>query len=270
MMKSDQIIKKLSFKNAQFTYYISGDKEKETILMLHPAFTDHHIFEEQTVYFQKSYRVITLDMPGHGENQVSGTKVTLTEMPEIINQLLLENDIVDCHILSVSMGSLVAQAFADRYPDRVKSIIIVGGYSIHKANERVLKKQRSEGLKWIKYILFSMKKFRAYLTSASCHTEQGRAVFANGVQHFTRKSFAAMAGMNAFFIKKDTPMPYPLLIVVGEHDLKLIQEAARELHELELHSELVLMPRAGHCANIDAPSEFNHIVDNFLSTIANR
>ncbi|OBZ13184.1 alpha/beta fold hydrolase [Bacillus sp. FJAT-26390] len=270
MKRSDSITKRLAFNNAQLTYYITGDQQKETILMLHPAFTDHHIFEAQMDYFQKSYQIIVLDMPGHGENQVAGAKLSIKDMPEIINQLLSENGILACHLLSVSMGSLVAQAFADRYPDRVKSVIIVGGYSIHKANERVLKSQRSEGFKWILYILFSMRKFRSYVSAFSCCTDQGRAVFARGAKHFNRKSFSAMAGMNTFFIKKNTPMPYPLLIVIGEHDLELIQAAARELHRLELHSELVFMPGAGHCANVDAPHVFNLLACHFLTAHADR
>jgi pimeloyl-ACP methyl ester carboxylesterase len=270
MKRSDRTAKRLAFKNAQLTYCIIGDKQKETILMLHPAFTDHHIFEAQMDYFQKSHQVIALDMPGHGDNQVGQANISIKDMPEIINQLLLENNIQACHLLSVSMGSLVAQAFADRFPNRVNSVIVIGGYSIHKANERVLKSQRNEGLKWIMYLLFSKRKFRSYVSAFSCCTDQGRALFAKGAEHFTRKSFSAMAGMNTFFIKKDTPVPYPLLIVIGEHDLGIIQEAAQELHLLEPQSQLVLMPGAGHCANVDAPNAFNLIADNFLSAIADR
>lgn len=253
------------FKKGKISYYVSGDSRKETILMLHPAFADHEIFEAQTNYFKDHFQIITVDLPGHGASQNKGSDVTLREMPDILNQILYENDITACHLIGVSLGSLTAQAFADRYPDRVKSVIIVGGYSIHKANERVLKAQRREGLKWILYILFSMKKFRSYITSVSCHTDLGRDMFTRGIQRFGRRSFSAMGGIKTFFVNKNTPMPYPLLIIVGEHDLKLIRDAAIELHELEKDSQLVLLPRAGHCANVDASHEFNSIVENFLS-----
>ncbi len=255
----------LVYRNTQISYHIMINEGKETILMLHPAFADHRIFKHQTDYFKKNYQIIVLDMPGHGESQITGTPVILRDMPEILNQLLYENAIDSCHLIGVSMGSLVAQAFAEHYPERVKSIIIVGGYSIHKANERILKAQKSEGLKWIMYILFSMKKFRSYVTSVSCHSDLGRDMFSRGIQHFRRRSFTAMAGMNAFFTNKNTPMTYPLLIIIGEHDLKLVQDAAFELHALEKHSQLVLLTGAGHCANVDAPNEFNNVVENFLS-----
>jgi 3-oxoadipate enol-lactonase len=263
--------KVLSFKNVQFSYFVMGDKEgdkdKETILMLHPAFADHHIFELQIDYFKDNYQILVLDMPGHGEGQVMGSKVTLKDMPEILNQLLLENSIATCHLLGVSMGSLVAQAFAAHYPARVKSVIIVGGYSIHKANEQILKAQRKEGLKWMLYILFSMKKFRRYVAEVSCYSDSGRKLFAQGMEHFGRRSFSAMAGMNTFFAESNRPVSYPLLIIVGEYDRKLAHDAARDMHELEPHSQFVYIKGAGHCANVDAPREFNDVVMRFLAQL---
>lgn len=262
-----EIGRKLLFNNAQISYYISGNKGKEAILFLHPAFADHRIFETQENYFKDHYQVILIDMPGHGGSRIHGSKVTLRDMPEIIKHILEENRVTVCHVVGVSLGSLVAQAFADRYRNWVQSVTIVGGYSIHKENEHILKTQRKEGLKWILYILFSMNKFRNYVTSVSCSSDRGREVFTNGIQQFRRSSFPAMAGINDFFSRKENPMPYRMLIVYGEHDLKLIKDAAHALHELEIHSQLELIPGAGHCANIDAPNEFNTILENFLSNI---
>jgi len=245
--------RKLVYKNSTVTYYIKGNREGKTIFMLHPAFADHTIFNHQTDYFKDKYQIITLDMPGHGQNQFKGSTITINETPEIIHHILAENGIKACHLIGVSLGSLVAQSFADRYPHQAESVTIVGGYSIHKANEHILKAQRKEGLKWILYILFSMKKFRNYVTSVSCHTSQGRELFNRGIQHFTRRSFPAMSGMNALFTKKDTHVPYPLLIITGEHDIKLAQDAAVEMHALEKHSHIVHLSGAGHCANVDTP-----------------
>jgi len=255
------------FQQARISHHLIENKNKETLLMLHPAFTDHQIFTQQVEYFKEDYQILLIDMPGHGLTQTKGSKVSLKNMPDIIHKILTLHHIESCHVLGISLGSLIAQAFADRYPSHVRSVIILGGYSIHKANERVLKAQGKEGLKWLFYILFSMKKFKAYAASFSCYTEPGRNRFARGSQYFNRRSFAAMAGMNSFFIKKEIPLTYPLLIIVGEHDLQLIREVAAEWHDLEKSSQLREIPGAGHCANVDAPNEFNTIVAEFLSSV---
>ncbi|USB32300.1 alpha/beta hydrolase [Paenibacillus sp. YPG26] len=266
-MDTSLSLRKLYFKNEDYSYIWIPNEGQETILMLHPAFADYTIFEQQIAHFKRNYQLILLDLPGHGSRSLPSSKVTLQDVPELLHQILSEHQIRDCHLLGVSAGSLAAQAFADRYPHEVKSVTIVGGYSIHKANEAVLKGQRKEGLRWLLYMLQPLRKFREYVTSVSCHTAECKVLFAQGSQHFRRRSFRSMAGMNTFFISKDTPMPYPLLIVVGEFDLPIILTAADELHQLEMNSRLVQLPGAGHCANADMPYEFNKAVEHFLSEI---
>lgn len=266
-MENTRDTRKLNFKDTEYSYLWFPAEGKETMVLLHPAFADHTIFEQQIAHLKMSYQLIVLDLPGHGRHSLPSSKITMQDVPELLHQILSAHHIRDGHLMGVSMGSLVAQAFADRYPDKVKSVIIVGGYSIHKANGDILKGQRREGLKWLLYMLQPMRKFREYVTDVSCYTAECRALFAQGSQHFNRRSFRAMAGMNTFFVNKDTPVPYPLLIVVGEHDLPLILSASQELHQLEMHSKLVLLQGAGHCANADTPYEFNKAVELFLSEL---
>lgn len=239
-------------------------------MMIHPGFADHHIFERQIAYFKDNYQLVLLEMPGHGENQRTGTSVTMANVPDIVNQIMLAHDIPACHLLGVSLGSLAAQAFAARYPSRALSVIIVGGYSVHRASRHIERAQRKEMLKWILYILFSMKGFRQYVVQVSCRTEEGRQLFRHGAQRFERSSFAAMSGTKAFFTPRTSPVPYPVLIIVGEHDMPAIHAATEEFTSWEKHAELVSLPGAGHCANADAPDAFNQAVERFLHKVKGR
>jgi 3-oxoadipate enol-lactonase len=253
--------------HSDFPYFISSNEGKETIVMLHAAFADYTLFQEQVSFLQDSYQLILINLPGHGAGASVKSKVTIKDIPAVIRRILADNRIEACHLLGVSLGSLIAQAFADRYPEQTRSVIIVGGYSIHKANKRIKKEQQAEALKWIGYILFSMTKFKQYVLRVSCLTEQGRSLFEQGIRHFKRRSFEAMSGMGSFFTDRWKPMPYPILLIVGEHDRELIHEALGLLHQLEPRSQLVTIPGAGHCANADAPEAFNQVMADYLSTI---
>ena len=57
--------KTIAIDKQEFHYFISGSKEDETILFLHPAFGDHHCFDNQIDFFAKNYRIITIDLLGH-------------------------------------------------------------------------------------------------------------------------------------------------------------------------------------------------------------
>ena len=129
----------------------------------------------------------------------------------------------------------------------VLSVNIVGGYSVHKDNKHIMKAQRKEMIKWMFYIVFSMKKFRDYLAKVSIYKEEERSVFRKAAEHFTRRSFRGMQGMDSIMIDSEKPMPYPLLIISGEHDLELSKDA-------------------GHCANLDNPEIFNEIYKEFITS----
>ncbi|MBO9596474.1 MAG: alpha/beta hydrolase [Cohnella sp.] len=259
--------RKASFQSAHIAYEIAGASDSPAVVLLHPAFADRRIFEHQIKAFSERYRVIAIDMPGHGDTSTKGTRVTLKDAPAIIESILLENGIGECHLIGVSLGGLVAQAFADRYPERVRSVTVVGGYSIHRPSDKIKKAQRREALKWLFYIAFSMRKFKSYVLSVSCFTKQGRSLFERGIRRFERKSFAAMSGIDRLFRSKDTAVAYPLFIMAGEHDLPLALETAEEWHAVEPNSELDVIAGAGHCANADKPEAFNERMLTFLLNV---
>jgi pimeloyl-ACP methyl ester carboxylesterase len=252
------------YKDMNCSYYICNSGKKETLLFLHPAFADHQIFQYQVEYFSEIYNLITVDMIGHGDSQVNRENVNMGDMPEILSGILKENGIEKVHVIGVSLGSLVAQGFAEKYPDFVTSVTIVGGYSIHKANEDIVKAQRKEMFKWLFKLIFSMPKFKEYVVQTSVHTEKGKELFRKGISKFSRKSFRGMQGMNRIFTKKAEPVNYPLLIICGEHDIDLAKRAGKRLEEIEPSSKFVLVKRAGHCVNVDAPENFNQLLEGFL------
>jgi len=248
-----------------YFYHNVIDSSKDTIVMLHPAFGDHEIFDRQVDFFEQKFNLLLVDMPGHGlSNHVKKTHVGHT--PEIIKLILEYLSISRVHLLGVSMGSLVAQGIADKYPEMIESVTLIGGYSIHDNNEDVLKSQRKEMFKWLFLILFNMKKFRSYIVDVSVSSDLGKEKMRKGVNHFTRASFRAMSGMNQIFRKTSEEKIYPLLALVGEYDLPLAHETSKRLgnkrngifHEIK---------NAGHCANIDQHNEFNQYYLNFIRSL---
>ncbi|MFS0723052.1 alpha/beta fold hydrolase [Paenibacillus sp. 1P07SE] len=256
--------RELTYRGARIAYSVQGPVAGEALVMIHAAFADRQLFEDQCSYFSKACRVLTLDLPGHGRTIVKGTRVVMGDMPDILAALLDQEGIAACHLLGVSMGSLVAQAFADRYPSRVRSLTIVGGYSIHKANDNVLKAQRKETLSWFVTGLIAFERFKRRIVKQCCTTQRGQQLLTRSSASFTRRSFLAMDGMQRFFVPKDDPAPYPLLLVYGSEDLPVIREAMQALHQAEPDCQLMELAGAGHCANADDPAAFNRTLAAFI------
>lgn len=256
--------KYLIYKETKIFYYTEGNKEGEAIVMLHAAFADHHMYCEQIPAFTHDYYLIMIDSIAHGKSRVGKPNVNMGHMPEIIKQILAMEGYNVAHILGTSMGSLVAQGFAHYYPNMIKSMTVVGGYSVHKDNRIIMKAQRKEMLKWFGYLIFSMRGFRNYITKVSAYTSHGKEVIAKGAEVYTRSCLRGMQGMDLIMIRKDTQVPYSLLIVCGEHDSQLAKEAGRAFAESEKNGRYTEIADAGHCANLDAPQIFNKLYKTFI------
>jgi 3-oxoadipate enol-lactonase len=59
----------------------------------------------------------------------------------------------------------------------------------------------------------------------------------------------------------------PTLVIVGEEDEVTPPEVARQMAEAIPNARLVVLPSAGHLANVEAPEAFNEAVRTFLGQL---
>lgn len=258
--------KTLKMDDYEIHYFVSGKENNDLIVFLHPAFSDHRAFDQQIDFFSITYRVITIDLIGHGLSKAKGAKDKIDASSKHINEIMKIEGFEKVHIAGVSMGSLIAQYFALQYPDKIKTLTALGGYDIHKENKEVAKAQRSVNLKLVIRAVFSMKSFRKKTSQQICKSEKGQALFYETTSQYERKSFMVMQGLqNVIKDRKNIKPQYPTLILTGEFDIELSKKVAKEWHSELDNSKYYLFENAGHCANIDKPVEFNKIVIEFIN-----
>jgi 3-oxoadipate enol-lactonase len=257
--------KTLNMDGYEIHYNVSGKEHNDLIVFLHPAFSDHRAFDQQIDYFSKDYRVVTIDLIGHGLSKANKSNDKIDASSEHIRKILELEGYDRVNLVGVSMGSLIAQYFALQYPDKVKSLTALGGYDINKENKEVEKAQRASNLCLIFRAAYSMKSFRKKTAEITCITEKGQALFYESSGFYERKSFLVMQGLqNVIKDRKSIKPKYPTLILTAEFDIELAKKLAREWHENIDNSEYFMIKDAGHCANIDNSEDFNRYVLNFI------
>ena len=262
--------KTLKLDGYEVHYYVSGKKNNDLILFLHPAFSDHSAFNHQIDYFSKDFKVITIDLIGHGLSKANKSNAKVDASSVHIIKILESEGHDKVNLVGVSMGSLVAQYFALQYPDKVKSLTALGGYDINKENKEVEKAQRASNLGLIFRAFFSMKSFRKKVAGITCVTKKGQALFYESSGSYERKSFLIMQGLQNVIKDRNNIKPiYPTLILTAEFDIELAKKMAREWHSDLDNSEYFMIKDAGHCANMDDPLEFNRVVNEFISRNTN-
>jgi pimeloyl-ACP methyl ester carboxylesterase len=208
-------------------YYTQGDPSKEAIVFIHPAYGDHTCFHHQMDVFAEGYHVISLDMPGHGKSQVRGGNVSIDATVDLVAEILAAEGHEQAHLVGASLGSLMAQAVAHRYPHLAKSVTICGGYSIFGNNSAISKAQNREIFKAFFLMLFNMDGFRRYVVKNTNVVEAEQEFFYRAMQKFTRRSLPVMSGMGKILDKTPRTLTQSLLIVTGEHDLPIILSNGR-------------------------------------------
>ncbi len=258
--------KKLEKETYSLYYYTAGDPNGEAIVFIHPAYGDHTCFHNQIDAFAKDYYLIFVDMPGHGQSQVRGGNVTIEKTIDLVGEIIAAEGYAQAHLVGVSLGALMAQAVANRYPSLVKSVISTGGYSIFGDNSVISKAQNREIVKSFLLILFNIDGFRRYVVKNTNVVEAERQVFYRAMQKFTRRSLPVLSGMDKILNKSPRTLSRPLLILVGEHDLPILLSYAQEWQKRKPDAQLRVIPNAGHCANMDNPAEFNRILAEFINS----
>jgi pimeloyl-ACP methyl ester carboxylesterase len=87
--------------NGEELSYFDNEKGGTTLLFLHGAFIDKQYWNEQLSYFSEKYRVVAIDLPGHGKSSFNRKELTGQrfgkDVREFIKELSLENVVLIGH-----------------------------------------------------------------------------------------------------------------------------------------------------------------------------
>lgn len=260
------MMEQFRLEHSPIVYYISGRKHREWVLFLHAAFADHTMFRAQTEYFQDSYNVLAVDMIGHGQSTDTIKGDSIDKMSAWIYDILQTEKIEKVHIVGVSLGAVLAQDFANRYSDAVRSLACFGGYDINHFDEKMQKENSASQMLMMLKALFSVKWFAKANKKISAYTLQAQNDFYDMNIRFPKKSFRYLASLNSMVNKYDTPKrEYPLLIGCGRFDIPMELAAVELWKRNEPDCKVVIFENAGHCVNMDVPQAFNAALEEFWS-----
>src|SRR5262249_35371992 len=93
------------------------------LVLLHGYPFNRSQWRDQLATFNQSYRVISPDLRGHGETDVTAT--TIQGMAQDVAVLMTALDVPTAIIGGLSMGGYVALSFYRQFPDRVKALVLV-------------------------------------------------------------------------------------------------------------------------------------------------
>jgi pimeloyl-ACP methyl ester carboxylesterase len=107
-------------------HWTSSGRGAQTVVLVHGWTCDETSWREQVPVVSKSYRVITLDLPGHGKSGMPKT-FTMEVFARAIEAVRVEAGVDKIFLVGHSMGTPVIRKYALMFPDRVKGLVLVDG-----------------------------------------------------------------------------------------------------------------------------------------------
>lgn len=232
------------------------------IVFIHGAGGSHQIWFNQLRVLGRWWRVIALDLPGHGDSNGSGAEqieVYRDLVKGFVTKLGLDRIVLVGH----SMGGAITQGFALAYPDQLEAIGLVGTGARLRVHPNILAGLRDEPQGAVECIT---KWARAPGTPAVVVGQDAEAMLRTPVPVIERDFRAC----DAFDLMEQVEeIGVPALVICGADDLMTPPKYAEYLHQKIKGSQLVLISGAGHMVMLEKPDEVNRAIKVFLEQLGN-
>lgn len=230
-----------------------------TIVLLHGSGDNAHVWDELIVCLPQ-YTTIALDLPGHGAltERPGPTTMSVDDYAGAVRAEMTRRGLEHVCLVGHSLGSAIALRMAVDYPALVSRLVLIGG----GARLRVLPALLAE----------------AKTDPAGTKAKLNEMAFAPGhkklADEFTRRLAPTAPGMlyrdlaacDAFDMMSELGhVAQPTLVVTGEEDHLTPPKYARFLAEQLDDAQLMLLPNAGHYAQIEAPEAIAAAIRAWLS-----
>jgi pimeloyl-ACP methyl ester carboxylesterase len=247
---------------ASLYYEIAG--HGPALALLHGFSLDTRMWDAQFGPFAARNRVLRYDLRGFGR---SGAPSAEPYAPvEDLRALLDHLEIEQAAILGLSMGGGVAVDFALAYPQRTRALIPVdstlSGYRWSIEWDLRAKEVGVTGARqrWLEHGLFA-----ACREKPPAYDRLRQIVSGYSGWHWVNRDPGLPTDPPA--IQRLEEIRAPTLVIAGERELPDFLEVARILARRIPGARLVLLPDAGHMANLEAPEAFNAAVIRFLDEL---
>ncbi len=237
----------VQFRGAKLSYEIKG--KGRALFLMHGFLGSKEIWKNYIPRLQRHYKVISVDLPGHGESECIGYLHNMELLADAIKFLLQQLNIRKTIIVGHSLGGYVGLAFAEKYPDEVLGLILIN--SSAKGDSKKRKHSRDQLIQLIK----QDKKKALYLLIPTFFATKTRKT------HWQIKRYLKMANrcseqsiiatIEGMKIRKEREIvlkfaPFPYLFLIGQKDSILKEEEQIEQSQLNPMGNYKLFENSSH------------------------
>jgi len=259
---------KANVNGAGIYHEIHGKEGMPWLVLSHSLACSVRMWDEQIAAFGGRYRILAFDTRGHGQSDATPGPYTLELLADDLKSLLDRLDITRIHFCGLSMGGMIGQTFALKYPGMLASLALADTTSRQPAEawptwQDRIRTAEAKGMEPLVEPTLE-RWFTEPYRKAHPETMQriGKLIASTPVAGYVGCCHA-IPKINLTARLKE--IRCPILVVVGELDPATPVAMAREIHDNAPGSALVILPSAAHLSNIEKRDGFNRALEEFLA-----
>ena len=238
--------------------YYETHGEGPALLLTHGYSASSEMWAGQIAPLAKSFKLILWDMRGHGRSDYPedataySEAATVADMAALLDVAGAEQAIIG----GLSLGGYMSLAFHLAHPARTRALLIIDtgpGYKNDHARAG-----------WNQTALKTAERFeREGLAPIASSTAERRTATHRSAKGLAYAGRGMLTQKDARVINSLPDITVPALVVVGANDTPFLKAADYMAAKIN-GAQKVVIPAAGHAANIDQPDIFNAAILDFL------
>ncbi len=243
----------------------------KAIVLLHGFLESLDIWKEFSNQLSKEFRVITIDLPGHGKSESIDKVNTMELMADCVKAVLDYLKINNCIMLGHSMGGYTTLAFADKYPDMLKGFGLFHSSALADTPEtkenrnNIIKIVKQDNIKFVRQFitsLFAPENVKIY--EKDIIQQQDIAI-----KMSKQDIIAAIRGMaeRKSMLEALEKSKVPVLFIIGKKDPRISYDKILAQATLPKHSEILMLDNVGHMGYLEAKNETLKTIKCFAEKI---
>jgi len=247
------------------TYRRAGAGAGPVLLLVHGYLGGAAQWQQEFDHLSRRFDVIAPDLPGYGDAAAASAIDRIEGFALHLAGLMDELKIDRFCLLGHSMGGMIAQEFAARFPDRIEKLILYGTGPLglmpdrfetlemsrrRLAEDGVARTIRRIGSTWFRHG-DAAQGFQVVAETGAKASQRSAQAGLDAMSHWDGR--AALCGLSM-----------PSLVIWGDGDQSYRWSQVEALWRGLPDSQLAVIPGTAHAAHLEKPALFQAIVTDFL------
>jgi pimeloyl-ACP methyl ester carboxylesterase len=252
--------------------YYSEEGAGYPVILIHGYLETGDVWKEFAHLISEKFRVLSVDLPGHGHSDIFGESHSMEFMAEAICGLMDTLGIEKVFITGHSLGGYIALAFVEKFAPRLSGYCLFHSHPLADSEEAVKKREREI------MIVRAGKKFLIYpenvkrmfadrnIERFAVQLERSKAI-ASGIRG--EGIIAVLKGMIARPTRLDIMEggSIPCLWILGSMDNYIPCDAMKQKVRLPSNAELLVLENSGHLGFIEEKEKSARALTDFILSI---